>query len=158
VSLERPVLYARAAVFSAISAWMLAGPVWAQLLDRPQPWWAITWTMYSGYGTEVCAVQYWRRTENGDRPIDRYRTFGWDSLATVPRSVRAVQNPEHVVYQGQQLCDEIPADDVRADAKCGSKGGWELAFAREDNLCELPPAPPPPVQPPAKKGPRRKKR
>jgi hypothetical protein len=126
----------RALAFGAIAAWMIWGPVWGQLLDRPAHA-AFEWRMFSRLGSEVCSVRYVRRADDGaEEPLDRFALLGHPNPAAAPSSVRRVRSLKDAEALGAKLCRRLGSwPDIRLYARCGTPTGWHDLAAGESNLC-----------------------
>jgi hypothetical protein len=120
----------RLVVLLVLGAYILA-PVPAEILGYRPPSPVRTWRMYASVGADLCQVAYFARAQGQDRPVDRRRALG---LQGEPRKT-AIRREKDIAAQGARICATLHASDVRADARCGTRGRWRTTHAREENLC-----------------------
>lgn len=128
---ERPVPILRTATFVALALWIALAPGITQLFGVYNPW-IRTWRMYSGKGQDTCDVDFYDRTDGEDVLVDRLADDGgWWTLKPYQRRIVKA----NIGRTARSLCAQIGASDLRADAVCGTRSGWEVYMEREQNLC-----------------------
>jgi hypothetical protein len=124
---------ARMLVFTGIAAYMAIGPFYRQVLGGKSKY-VRNWVMFSGANTDVCEVRY--HLADGT-PIDRYEVLGLEPWYTARKSVRKIGSVDEVWRQGRALCSKLGrGTDLRADAKCAKRTGWNWVMHGDLNLCE----------------------
>ncbi len=123
------VIWARRVGFAAGVTWMVLLPAAREIWRVPA--WARAWRMYEGQGTDVCQVDYYEVRPSGSVPIDRLAVLSPSSPA--PVDTLWLRNKTGVTAQGARLCKVLKASDVRAKARCGTRGRW--SYLEETNLC-----------------------
>jgi hypothetical protein len=133
------VVRLRTAAFVAISAFLLAGPAWTQVLERDSAF-IPQWQMFVGYGLDVCKVRY--AMVEGDAvsiPLDRYRTLGFTDRFDAPRQVWRVPSADVALGIGQRMCQKVdePSPDIRVWATCARRTGWKTELKGDKNVCRM---------------------
>lgn len=135
----RWLLWLRAAIVAAVAAYLLTGPIFRQVFRLKVDRHFQRWQMFAGIGRNSCQVEHTLVTPSGGRArIDRDELFG------ISRS-RREQRPERIHRKQlasvhSRVCRVVsrtlgkPAD-IRARARCGSRGRWVIENRGEDNVC-----------------------
>jgi len=138
VSSERPrVLVFRLVFFVILAGFICLGPAYRQVFGRRSNT-LRHWTMFHGFGSQVCDVRYfWRRADGGVEPIDRFALLGVEAANDDSQAIRTIRSVERAEEIAEQLCERLPAGEreVRLIARCGSKKGWVNASDGSRNLC-----------------------
>jgi hypothetical protein len=124
----------RTAAFVALAAFILLGPAWVQLGPGELKWFR-SWQMYSGSGVGTCDVHFVRRTPKGrEVPVDHvavlHKRTTWTSTARQRRIT-----DKSLMGTAKRLCRQMRAKDIRADARCATREGWEVKLTPDVNLC-----------------------
>jgi hypothetical protein len=88
------------------------------------------WLMFAGYGADVCIVEYFsaenlssdstsRRT-----PINRFRHFGYHSVADAPNSLRIIRSIPQALEIGKRLCSSANKSIV-TELTCVRRDRWQ---------------------------------
>lgn len=110
--------------------------------------WMRQWRMFATFASDLCEVQYLQREGGVDTPVDRLAVLGHPDPRTAPRSATLLTKNGGIERQASELCKKLgPDTDLRADARCASMDGWQVAYTRDRNLCV--PAPKKPKEAPA---------
>lgn len=130
------ILLPRAAVFTAVAGFIVAGPIWKQGLHRPSDV-LFQWVMFTGFGLDVCDVRFVEVAEDGSRSrVDRYAVLGYDDPAAAPASVKKMKDLAAVKGVARRMCKKLPeGTDLRARVRCAARTGWKSVSQAEENLC-----------------------
>jgi hypothetical protein len=122
----------RVVVGSAATLYLLVGPAFPQVFDKPTRWWP-SWRMFTSYGIDLCSVKY----TNGatGEPIDRLAAIGYDHLWEAPSGDRTLKDPAAVSRQAKAICKHLRLEDVRVDALCAVGSGWVHVATGRENAC-----------------------
>lgn len=121
----------------AIAAFLVGGPALSQV-GRVRSDYLPQWVMFTGFGLDVCAVDYWLVHPDGStEPLDRFSVLGVDAWREGPRKLWRVPNEAWAVKWGQRMCAELAESrpDLRARVRCAERGGWSLPLEGATNLC-----------------------
>jgi hypothetical protein len=130
-------LVMRLLAFVALAAVICLGPAYRQVLGRRSHV-LRHWTMFYGFGSQICDVRYQRVRVDGDRDaLDRFAILGDAPVADDADGIRKIRTVERAEEIGRLLCERLPTSerDVRLVARCGSKQGWKAASDGSRNLC-----------------------
>jgi hypothetical protein len=119
-----PVPWARLAVFTALAAFILFGPLYRQALGGRLPLFR-PWRMFTGAGPDICAVEYRQVAPDGTaHPLDRYALLGRPGAGRAPESLRAIRSADEALAVAHRLCAALGAQaDVRVRARCATRRG-----------------------------------
>jgi hypothetical protein len=124
-------------VFLALAVFTCLGPAYRQLLGRRSNM-LRHWTMFHGFGSQICDVRYFRHRADGEsEAVDRFALLADAPASDDTNGIRTIRSVERAEEIGRQLCERLPADerDLRLVARCGSKQGWKQASDGSRNLC-----------------------
>ena len=129
-------VWVRALIVVALSLFMAGGPFYRQVLGGKNKLFR-PWVMFTGFGRDICDVEYIRMTPEGPEPLDRFALLGKDRWSMDARSTRRIGSPRAVRAMGKRLCRAIDIEnpDIRVFSRCGSYRGWRPDAAGEENLC-----------------------
>lgn len=137
MSLPHPLILAgRAVVFVALSAFIVGGPGYRQVLHGRSEY-LRPWVMFSGAGLNATQVVYKQRAADGtESVIDRYALLaGGERRAQLTK----VPNESAATRIAQRLCGKLGADaDVRVYLRIATRKGWKRALKGEVNQCVAP--------------------
>ena len=122
----------RLVAFTAIAAFMIAGPAAEQILGVQSPW-LRSWTMFSAIGLGVIDASFEIRQSDGALiPLDRFEMLG------APRNgkLKWIQNREELASVIKRLCTAAgQRADIRVRARLGTRSGWQLIHTDAENAC-----------------------
>ena len=124
--------------------WMALGPAYRQVFDGKSTWFP-RWVMFHGFGRNVCDVRFFEMgTDASGEPtrerIDRFEVLGKPRDWATNKSLVRMSSKAEVKKVGQRLCRALGAgSDVRALARCGSRGHWKGKLNLETKLCSTKP-------------------
>lgn len=126
----------REALFFGGVAFILAGPIYVQILGGPLTPTTRSWRMYALSGLKTCEVRYERHHPDGRvEPLDRLALLD----AGQPERYRRYRlgDPGDIRHQGRNLCRALDKGrtDIRIHARCPTKQGWEPLFDGTENIC-----------------------
>ncbi|WP_434722250.1 hypothetical protein [Mesorhizobium sp. RIZ17] len=122
----------RLVAFTAIAAFMIAGPAAEQIFGVQSPW-LRSWTMFSAIGLGVIDVSFEIRQPDGAlAPLDRFAMLG------APRNgkLKWIQNREELASVIKRLCTVAgQGTDIRVRARLGTRSGWQTIHTDAENAC-----------------------
>jgi hypothetical protein len=122
----------RLVAFTAIAAFMIAGPAAEQIFGVQSPW-LRSWTMFSAIGLGVIDASFEIRQPNGALvPLDRFAMLG------APRNgkLKWIQNREELASVIKRLCTVAgQGADIRVRARLGTRSGWQTIHTDAENAC-----------------------
>jgi len=122
----------RLVAFTAIAAFMIAGPAAEQIFGVQSPW-LRSWTMFSAIGLGVIDASFEiRRPDGALAPLDRFAMLG------VPRNgkLKWIQNREELASVIKRLCTVAgQGADIRVRARLGTRSGWQTIHTDAENAC-----------------------
>lgn len=123
---------ARLAVFAAIAAFMLAGPMVEQVLGAHSTFWR-SWTMFSAIGLGLVDASFQTRQPDGTLlPLDRFATLD----ARRDRKGRRIAGADELTALIQRLCQALgPEADLRVKARLARRQGWQVIHTEDRNAC-----------------------
>jgi hypothetical protein len=127
----------RLLVFLALAAFICLGPAYRQVL-RQRSDILRHWTMFHGFGSQICDVRYVRHRGVGEgEAVDRFALLADAQASDDANGIRTIRSVERAEEIGRQLCERLPPGerDLRLVARCGSKQGWKAASDGSRNLC-----------------------
>ena len=107
---------------------MLIGPVSRQFLGSTNRY-LRPWRMYSGYGRDICDIEYYLKENNKDFvKLDPYEYIKSEDWLDTPRKIKNIRNPKEVKLNAKKMCELIPEGQfLYVKAKCGQlRKGWKL--------------------------------
>ena len=131
----------RLLVLLLIGGWMVLGPAYRQVFDGKSEWFP-RWAMFHGFGRSVCDVRFFQIKEEGDGntvrfPLDRFDVLDKQRDWATNKSLVRMSSKEDVERVGARLCRALgPGADVRALARCGSRGHWKGKLNLTIELCK----------------------
>jgi hypothetical protein len=127
----------RALVFVGFTLWILAGPVYVQLLHGKRP--AYAWRMFGSRGLGVVEARFERALPDGTRaPVERTALLGYPSRFAAPRDVRRIMGEDGLRRAVSELCARLGAGaDLRVHARLGiaDGDGWRVLDDGAANAC-----------------------
>jgi hypothetical protein len=131
-------LAVRAALLVAIAVHMQLGGVYEQVLRRGRPPTTMTWRMYAGPGRDVCEVEWFtQERRSGARvPLDRLALLGHEPFWKAPAATRRQHGLDEVLVAAKIVCDRLPGQDVRAEARCAVRGTFRSVLTADEPLCK----------------------
>lgn len=127
----------RIALFLGLAVFMLAGPVYRQLLDGGYPLFR-QWTMFSQVAIGLADVRFSERGPDGRlRPLDHYRALGYVGVRDAPLHLRRIVGLEGVRAVAAAVCGRLGTGaDLRARVRIAQREGWRTEWMEADgNLC-----------------------
>jgi hypothetical protein len=122
----------RLVAFTAIAAFMIAGPAAEQIFGVQSPW-LRSWTMFSAIGLGVIDASFEIRQPDGALvPLDRFAMLG------APRNgkLKWIQNREELASVIKRLCTVAgQGADIRVRARLGTRSGWQTIHTDAENAC-----------------------
>ena len=122
----------RLIAFTAIAAFMIAGPAAEQIFGVQSPW-LRSWTMFSAIGLGVIDASFEiRRPDGALIPLDRFEMLG------APRNgkLKWIQNRDELASVIRRLCTVAgQGADIRVRARLGTRGGWQIIHTDAQNAC-----------------------
>ncbi len=118
----------RLLIFIAAFSGMLIGPVSRQFLGSTNRY-LRPWRMYSGYGRDICDVEYYIKENNKDFvKIDPYKFLKSENWLDAPKKIKNLKNPKEVKLKSKKICELIPEGQfLYVKAKCGQlRKGWKI--------------------------------
>ena len=118
----------RLLIFIAAFSGMLIGPVSRQFLGSTNRY-LRPWRMYSGYGRDICDVEYFTTENNKDFvKLDPYEFIKSEDWLDAPRKIKNLRNPKQVKLKAKKMCELIPEGQfLYVKAKCGQlRKGWKI--------------------------------
>jgi hypothetical protein len=123
----------RLALFVAIAACMIAGPVIEQVFGNRSPL-LRSWTMFSGIGIGLIDISFATRSPDGTLvPLDRFETL------RVPRDgkLRRIEDLNELASIVVDLCTALGLGaDLRVKGRQAQRHGWQVFITDEKNVCE----------------------
>jgi hypothetical protein len=127
----------RALVFAGFTLWILAGPVYVQILHGAQRLYA--WRMFGSRGLGVVEVRFERGLPDGTRaPLERTTVLGYPSRFAAPRDLRRIMGEDGLRRAVSELCAKLGAGaDLRVHARLGvaDGDGWRVLDDGATNAC-----------------------
>lgn len=133
--------WARLCVLLLVGGWLVLGPAYRQVLDGKSEWFP-RWAMFHGFGRNVCDVRFFEldKSEDGSTVrtlIDRFEILDKQRDWATNKSLVRMSSKEDVERVGARLCRALgPGADVRALARCGSRGHWKGKLNLTIELCK----------------------
>ncbi|MDX8462980.1 hypothetical protein [Mesorhizobium humile] len=122
----------RLVAFTAIAAFMIAGPAAEQIFGVQSPW-LRSWTMFSAIGLGVIDASFETRRPDGALvPLDRFEMLG------APRNgkLKWIQNRDELASVIKRLCTVAgQGADIRVRARLGTRSGWQTIHTDAENAC-----------------------
>ena len=118
----------RLLIFIAAFSGMLIGPVSRQFFGSTNRY-LRPWQMYSGYGRDICDVEYYLTENNKDFvKLDPYEFIKSEDWLDAPRKIKNLRNPKQVKLKAKKMCELIPEGQfLYVKAKCGQlRKGWRI--------------------------------
>ncbi len=118
----------RLSIFIAAFSIMLIGPVSRQFLGNTNRY-LRPWRMYSGYGRDICDVEYFLTDNNKDFvKLDPYEFIKSEDWLDAPKKIKNLRNPKQVKIEAKKMCKLIPEGKLLyVKAKCGQlRKGWKI--------------------------------
>jgi hypothetical protein len=138
----RIVRLLRVLIFLAVAGFMVAGPIYKQVLGGREPVFR-QWTMFSRIGLGLADVRFSQRLPDGTRlPVNHYELLGYPDWRGAPLALRQVMGLQGVRGIAGRLCAALgPGADVRARVRIATRAGWRTEMMEADGgLCGAPPA------------------
>jgi hypothetical protein len=128
----------RLATLVVVGTYVQLGPIWTQLLSQPRQPYLKTWTMYRGFGQDICRVKFDERQGDAVVERDRFKVLS-QTWASSPAHIKFIPSVVQVARTGLTMCRHLGAGaDLRVTGECGSDRGWRpLRQLADVNLCEL---------------------
>ncbi|TPK96086.1 MULTISPECIES: hypothetical protein [unclassified Mesorhizobium] len=122
----------RLVAFTAIAAFMIAGPAAEQIFGVQTPW-LRSWTMFSAIGLGVIDASFEIRHPDGALiPLDRFE------MLDAPRDgrLKRIENREELASVVKRLCTVAgQGADIRVRARLGTRNGWQIIHTDAENAC-----------------------
>ncbi|TPI18086.1 hypothetical protein [Mesorhizobium sp. B4-1-1] len=122
----------RLVAFTAIAAFMIAGPATEQIFGVQTPW-LRSWTMFSAIGLGVIDASFEIRQPDGVLiPLDRFEMLG------APRDggLKRIESREELASVVKRLCTVAgQGADIRVHARLGTRNGWQIIHTDAENAC-----------------------
>ncbi|TPL40180.1 hypothetical protein [Mesorhizobium sp. B2-4-6] len=122
----------RLVAFTAIAAFMIAGPAAEQIFGVQTPW-LRSWTMFSAIGLGVIDASFEIRQPDGVLiPLDRFEMLG------APRDggLKRIESREELASVVKRLCTVAgQGADIRVRARLGTRNGWQIIHTDAENAC-----------------------
>ena len=121
----------RLVAFTAIAAFMIAGPAAEQIFGVQSPW-LRSWTMFSAIGLGVIDASFEIRQPHGTLvPLDRF-AMGAHRDGTLKR----IESREELASVIKRLCTVAgQGADIRVRARLGTRSGWQTIHTDAENAC-----------------------
>ena len=97
--------------------------------------------MFHGFGRNVCDVQFFEVVKRPKRKakrkkIDRFEVLDRQKSWSTSKSLVRMNNRKDVLKVADRLCRaKGPDADIRAKARCGSRGEWVPKVNPKEKLC-----------------------
>ena len=136
--------WARFCIVLVIGAWMIMGPAYRQVFDGKSKL-VPRWVMFHGFGRAVCDVRFFQFVKDGEgeplrQPLDRFEVLEKRRDWATNKSLVRMSSKADVQKVGQRLCRALGSGaDVRALARCGSRGRWKGKLNLKTKLCKTDP-------------------
>ena len=129
-------MLARAACFVVLAAWIVAGPLHAQLLGGSAPL-GFAWRMFHRRGLGVVEVRFERQGADGRRErLSHMRALGFASPWDAPLARRRIVGEDGLRRAVAELCARLaPGTDLRVHARLATPGGWKTLAQGERDAC-----------------------
>ena len=137
--------WVRFCIMVIIGGWMVFGPAYRQVLDGKSTWFP-RWVMFHGFGRAVCDVRFSQFMDDSDgtsrrQSLDRFEVLGKSRDWATNKSLVRISSKAEVEAVGARMCRVLgPGADVRALARCGSRGHWKAKLNFETKLCKSRPS------------------
>jgi hypothetical protein len=122
----------RLVAFTAIAAFMVAGPAAEQIFGVQTPW-LRSWTMFSAIGLGVIDASFEIRQPDGALVrLDRFEMLG------APRNgrLKRIESSEELISVIKRLCTAAgQGADIRVRARQGTRSGWQTIHTDAQNAC-----------------------
>ena len=128
----------RLLIFIAAFSGMLIGPVSRQFLGSTNRY-LRPWRMYSGYGRDICDVEYYLTENNKDFvKLDPYEFIKSEDWLDAPKKIKNLRNPKQVMLKAKKMCKLIPEGQfLYVNAKCGqTRKGWKIIIDNRKPFCK----------------------
>ncbi|TPI40924.1 hypothetical protein FJW07_06535 [Mesorhizobium sp. B3-1-9] len=122
----------RLVAFTAIAAFMIAGPAVDQIFGVQTPW-LRSWTMFSAIGLGVIDASFEIRQPDGALiPLDRFEMLG----ASRDGRLKRIESREELASVVKRLCTVAgQGADIRVRARLGTRNGWQTIHTDAENAC-----------------------
>jgi hypothetical protein len=121
-----------------IGGWIVMSPGYRQILEGRSKWFP-RWVMFHGFGRNVCDVNFFQTADGGETlvSLDRFEVLDRKRTWSENKSLVRMDNKSAVQAVGRRVCKALGEEaDVRATARCGSRGKWVVKYRAKTNLCE----------------------
>ena len=124
-----------------LGGWMAFAPAYRQVFDGDSDWFP-RWVMFHGFGRAVCDARFFQFVEEEDgttrrHSLDRFEVLGKPRDWATNKSLVRISSKAEVEAVGARMCRALgPGVDVRALARCGSRGHWKAKLNFETKLCK----------------------
>ena len=128
----------RVTLLLLLGGWIVLSPGYRQVLGGRSLWFP-RWVMFHGFGRNVCDVKFFQTEDGGETltPLDRFEVLDRERKWSGNKSLVRMDNKLAVESVGLRLCRAMGPDaDVRATARCGSRGTWITKLVAKKNLCD----------------------
>ena len=136
---------ARLVLYLLIGGWIVLSPDYRQVFGGTSNWFP-RWVMFHGFGRAVCDVRFFEVIDDGGeqpirRAIDRFEVLGKERSWSTNKSLVRMSSKSNVRKVGRKLCRALgEGADVRALARCGSRGRWKAKLNGKTKLCRKKPS------------------
>ncbi|TPI53424.1 hypothetical protein FJ417_26140 [Mesorhizobium sp. B3-1-7] len=122
----------RLVAFTAIAAFMIAGPAAEQIFGVQTPW-LRSWTMFSAIGLGVIDASFEIRQPDGALiPLDRFEMLG----ASRGGRLKRIESRAELASVVKRLCTTAgQGADIRVRARLGTRSGWQIIHTDAENAC-----------------------
>ena len=123
-----------------LGGWIVLGPAYRQVFDGKSTW-APRWVMFHGFGRNVCDARFFEMVDDAQgtprrKKIDRFEVLEKEKDWLKNKSLVRMDSKTAVEKVAWKLCRKLgPGADVRALARCGSRGHWRAKLDGKSNLC-----------------------
>ncbi len=137
----------RLGVLLLLGGWIVLSPAYRQVFDGKSTW-APRWVMFHGFGRNVCDARFFEMVDDAEgkprrKKLDRFEVLGKEKDWLTNKRLVRMDNKSAVETVARRLCRALgPGADVRALARCGSRGHWRAKLDGKSNLCRSKPRSP----------------
>jgi hypothetical protein len=127
---------ARAVCFVVLAVWIIGGPIYRQVLDRPAPL-LFAWHMFHKRGLDVVEARFERQLPDGRRErIDRLRALGFARAWDAKLERRRIVGADGLRRAIAELCAKLaPGTDLRVSARLAIREGWRELERGDHDVC-----------------------